>query len=170
MFQHKGFEIDIDDNGRFSATVGDMKISAKSLEEVKQGIDKEVAESTKERHKLALKIVGTVGTYRDDLEISRGVVTGINRTSRELQIDPTPKGKEWKSVLPDTPENEELLRKIARLRVEMDLLNSAATERAIGVERLGSRYYGRIDAATYPVVVKAISEQYSKSVKLGEVK
>ncbi len=148
---YKGVEINVDSYGIFSAQIGkdhDDEITAKTLEDLKGRIDRANSAEAK-RIKVKLPAVGLLElvNYYDrargrDCELHAGNITGINRTTRDLQLDNLPKGYKLdeETVLADTPENRKMLQQLIVARKLMD---------TVAKRRLWNGGYGRIDADEY---------------------
>lgn len=178
---HKGVEIDVTVAGRFAAYVGEAEVSAATLIEAKELIDKELASQAKAKlTKLKLPVVGILfvdgsaaayGMSKTDFEnltkmrpyVFATSVTGINRTTRELQFNPAlPKGTKLAYIIADTPQNR------ARSEAVMDLvLRFRAMESELQGVRLDVGIgYGRIDLPEYESRLTKLKERHAATSKL----
>lgn len=163
MFEHKGVRIDVNDSGRFVATVGDAELHDVTLDGVKEKIDKEIAAAAK-KESVSLPVVGVLKdgtwTWETNAIIGRGTVTGINRTSGTLQIAGTlPKGFDWYMVFVDSPENEEFAKAYIATAKEFKALTNKASTRNL------ARSSGRIGVEDYPAVLQRLRDDYAARSK-----
>ena len=158
MFEHMGVKIDIDQSGHFIASIGDVAINKRTLSEAQEAIQKETAAQAK-RQTLELAAVGLlhVGTGWGTAAnvVGRTKITGVNRTTRNLQCTDTPKGYEWRTVLPFSEANEKLLADWIASQKETERLWKMVRERSISAS--GS---GRIEAEEYGDILKKVQASY----------
>lgn len=168
-FEHKGYTINVTDSGYFQTRVEDVSISKTTLDEVKKAIDKE---SGRAKRRVSLKVCGilrkTQSGWRSepfpaDSRIGTAIVTGINRTTRDLQIEGVQEGYQFDHILADTPGNQALLTQLME------------QERAVGATRetyknrhLAAEGYGRIESGDYEDTLAKLEKLYRKSA--GEEK
>src|SRR5579863_5647751 len=160
MFNYNGYEININNGGRFVTRIGDMELYAESLAGLKEQIDKEV-KAAKTFRKLDLPVIGM-----HDNALYIGKLTGIHRNTGDLQTDPKlPKGTGrydsqpyLKSVLVDTPENRALITDINITQQHLDKL--LREYRMLEFVRRGfvRQGYGRVDAREYEARLTAIEK------------
>lgn len=112
MWTHKGYDIKINNNGVFRATVGDLEVMETSLEGVKAQIDK-VIKSAPARV-LDLEVVGILEEDRTHpMQVCHAALIGINRSSRKLRFAGLPKDRDFTAfIMPDTPENTALIERL----------------------------------------------------------
>ena len=161
MFEYRGYKIEVTSSGWFSCACDDWKISKTTLSEAQSEIDRVLSAVPKKQ--ISLVVAGILqkrDTYNyRDAKVYSVTVTGINRTSRELQTPDIPKGFELRNVMADTPENREFLGRYIEARRTVD----SVIERTISVP--GS---GRIDLDQYEEALKGLEKSYQKSVNKGE--
>lgn len=163
MFEESGVRIEVDQNGWFIATVGDVAIRENNLQAAKDKVAKEITAQAK-RQTISLPIVGITEEsnryHGGKREVMHGTIVGVNRTSGSLMIDPTSKNRNWETVLVDTPENEKLLNDCAEAEATAAKLRNQKFARSIK-----GPSGGRITAEDYGLVldkVKAVWEEKSK--------
>lgn len=173
-WNHKGYEINVDSGGLFSAVVDEVTVTADSLEGIKHQIENETREVLKKRS-LNLKVIAVITQLRDwrhkpekeePNKIHGFTLTGVNRTTADLQFaEKPPQGwglasrhSSLNPVLPDTPANRDTLQ---------DYLNVCEREAKLRAwmeeHRLTSGTFGRIEAARYNEILKRIEERYRKT-------
>jgi hypothetical protein len=160
-WRHKGIEINVTSDGIFKAHIDDLEVIADSRANCEKKIDDAVRIGL--RRTVSLAVVGLLeftdhyGSKKDkrEGEIFHAILTGVNRSTRALQIDEVPKGFELARTIPDTPENVELLERWKLASAELREVN-----RKLGDCFLKPSGYGRIEAGDYEKVLSAIEETY----------
>ena len=164
MWIHRDVTIDVNSNGKFTAQHEDVDISGDTLEQVKTKIDAVLSAGAKKS--ISLKVVGLLDaeSYKVDKTkedtVAHGVLTGINCTSRVLQISGLPKGFTLKAI-PDTPENLALLERYVKLSAELDEVSTRISKMDL---RPGG--YGRIARGPdYDAALKNLEKIYKLAAK-----
>jgi hypothetical protein len=159
-WNHKGATINVTSHGTFETKIGDMEITATTLEEVKAQIDK----LPKDKREIRLPVVGRRSkedSWRNkDAVVVRATLTGINRTSRELQFEGIPQGYELRDVLPDNEDNYRFLGIYNKVKQVFDELSDLVLARQLKCEG-----YGRIDPARYDEILQTLEAKYQESAK-----
>ena len=165
MWIHRDVTIDVNSNGKFTAQHEDVDISGDTLEQVKTKIDAVLSAGAKKS--ISLKVVGLLYAesykFKDETKegtVAHGVLTGINCTSRVLQISGLPKGFTLKAI-PDTPENLALLERYVKLSAELDEVSTRISKMDL---RPGG--YGRIARGpAYDAALKNLEKIYKLAAK-----
>jgi hypothetical protein len=171
-WSHKGYQIEIDDNGKFGAEIEDITIIADSLEEAKKKVESACRAEVLKKEPVALKVVGilsSTGSYGAVPGVAvpsvhHCTIIGINRTTSEFQYkEPFPRSTGFSGyqrvLLPDTPANVAMLDRKIALESELERVNAACSTNSI------SKPTGMVDAAEYSGVVKRLKESYTKGAK-----
>jgi hypothetical protein len=156
--QYKGINIEVQSDGRFSAKVDDATFEGASLRDVEEEIDKELKARVARSKKTPLKIwVVALATKKRErygemvnLGVCTGIVTGINRTTREITVefaDPEVGDYSKATLLADTPSNRKRLETLESLNAIRDEIQ----ERIIAVAG-----YGRVSADKYEDFIEAL--------------
>lgn len=161
--KYAGIEISVDDRGWFVAKSDELEFRADTYEKITAQIDRAQRPENKKR-KVSLPVIGVL-TSSDYAHAQRagevfggGVLTGINRTSRELQIDGLPKGYKLDKVMAATPANETLLRQLAEAEKRFNDLRGTQQQRSI---KVGG--YGRVDPDEYGGLLERVEAAYAHS-------
>jgi hypothetical protein len=163
VFEYKGFQIDVTDRGQFMAVVEGIELHKPSLEEIKAAIDAETKVNVKDQ-KLSLNVVGIIGPVsgygreKGPRRVMRGILVGVNRSTRVLMVSETPKDHEWKIVLPYSEANE----RFCQEKLDADK-EAARVARIAEVIQLKTSGYGRIAAAKYAEVLLELAKSYRAS-------
>lgn len=160
---HKGIEIEML-GAQFVAECHGKRIVGTSLKSAQKAIDKRLDEKAQEVE-LSLPVVILrlrLRMWSNDKGpsemIKRATITGLNGDTKAAQgIDP-PKEGSWRNgyILPDTPENAELLAKF----IEASRVESECKQR---IEELCIRARFS-EKSTYAEAVKSIQEQYESAL------
>lgn len=159
QFTYKGFSININHKGQFVTVMGDLEIEADSLAEAQSSIDKELKGGVKKN--LSLPVVGRLVVRGVGSTFSVGTLTGVNRTSRDLQITaPDGKAVTLEDVMADTESNRRLTaRRIAAIN-ENDKTKVVVENRLLKV-----RGWGRISAADYGKLIEEMEKKHEAQTK-----
>jgi hypothetical protein len=160
MFTHKKVDIRVDGAGRFLANIADAELFADTLAAIKAKIDAELSATPKRT--INLPVVGVVTKPGRDVSdkqtVGRATITGVNRTTRELQLDGLPKGCEMGYMLPDTPANVAIVERWLEVLAEHGRLYGMFKDR-----RIKPTGYGRIDITEYDAIVDEVLANYAKA-------
>ncbi len=165
QFEHKGYNIDVRSNGTFEAKVGDVTIIKPTLRETQEQIDKETTSAASRKH-VRLLVCGILSKNRGWMgkvfapedRVWIATVTGVNRTTRALQLEGVPKDHELKFVLADSQANKDLLQDLLDQTRILERTQDLYKARQVVVEG-----YGRIEAGDYNGVLARLEESYLKS-------
>jgi hypothetical protein len=171
---YKGVEVEVTVNGRFEAQVGDAIVTALTLDELKELIEKELR-GLKTKKKVAFPVIIALEAEPDRYaygksapkreragEIVEVSLVGFNRATGRPQLEGIPAGyrmDETGGILAATEPN----RKLVREMIELEEAYSVARE-AIAKRNLHSGHYGRIDADAYAAIVEKIEEKHRGQV------
>jgi hypothetical protein len=161
MFKHKGFNININTSGLFTATVNDVEVSEPTLQAAQAAIDR-LTKGTKETVALAICGIMSCGPNgRKVQSVQSGTLIGLNRTTRDLQFTETPKDGDWSHILPDSPGNHKLLQDYINAQEVLTTLRGEVEKRRIGIKG-----YGRINPAEYATILAELKTQHEAKAKL----
>lgn len=158
-FEYNGITIEVTKYGEFVAVMGDVEIKTDTLAAARLNIDAEQKSSAKQAS-IALKVC-FAQSIKGKLQIIRtGLLTGVNRTTRALNIEGADKDSDCRMVIPDTEANRTLL------AAYLEAFNRATALKA-AIDKMDLRDgvgYGRIDADKYSAVLEAISAKYGRAI------
>ena len=135
-WEHKGIAIEMS-GPKFIAEVNGKRIGKPSLAAAKKAIDKEI-EATAEVS-LPVVILLVSSSYRNEgkKKIVHGVITGLDRDSREvIGIDP-PNEFRRSMVLPESKENTKRLERYIQAEAAWKVAESAVEGRSVGASFRG---------------------------------
>lgn len=164
---YSGVTITVDTfTGRFEAAVDDISISEDTLAAARAKIDRALtARKSASKVKLALPVI-VISGQSDEFQLAN--VTGIHRTTREIQLDSeSGKGKgnkppRWsrrdRIIIADTPANRERATAYIEQRERWNQTRESVEVREIEIDG-----HGRIDIDAYDAVVAKLTAQHKKS-------
>ena len=162
---HERITIAVDNYGNFEAEIGDVFVSEKSLGEAKNAVSKVVKHNQKKWKKeiLELRVVGIAvkkrtgqfGVKPEKPYVSSAVLTGVNRTSRDLVITGLPPGWELTNVMADTPKNKAALAKFLVLEEVKKEIDNFLVGKISG--------WGRIEIDRYGEILNEVRRAYAVS-------
>ena len=135
-WEHKGIAIEMS-GPKFIAEVNGKRIGKPSLAAAKKAIDKEIEATAEEQAvTLSLPVVILLVSYRKK-KIVHGVITGLDRDSREvIGIDP-PNEFRRSMVLPESKENTKRLERYIQAEAAWKVAESAVEGRSVGASFRG---------------------------------
>lgn len=135
MLKYKGIEVTVTSAGKFTAALDDLPIEDATFEGLQRKIDRKGGK----KRVISLPVVGLLDFGGNSWELTEAVeagkaadlrgtiaaatLRGVNRHTREAQIDGLPKHYELEQILADTPENRELLEKLVEAHKVIDAVN-----------------------------------------------
>lgn len=166
MWTHRGFKIEVNEEGKFIAESTDDRFEAHTLDAVKKIIDHSATKALKKREvalPVILLLADQVNRYSNDFtQWSKGTITGYNRTTRAYTgVEPPPTGLSIVDVIPDTPFNRKLVVRVINIRKEWEEVQDNLRKRCIGA-RVES--YTVVDSAHYDRYLKEIEVKYQKAL------
>ncbi len=161
-WEHKGYKIDITDRGTFTAKVGEVDVMGYTLAEAKEKLEKEAVSAAK--RKLNLPVVGILTTRVNNggtaSKVFRSKLQGVNRTTREWQVDNTPADATVTDLLPDTEANLALLETYLEAKAHALSITNSIRVKSLAV----GRGYGRIEVGDYEPILQAIEARYKEQL------
>ena len=160
-WEHKGIAIEMS-GANFIAEVNGKRIGKPSLAAAKKAIDKEI-EATAEVS-LPVVILLVSSSYRNEgkKKIVHGVITGLDRDSREvIGIDP-PNEFRRSMVLPESKENTKRLERYIQAEAAWKVAESAVEGRSVDTSFRGN---GRTQGQPFGESVAKLQESYARAQK-----
>ena len=160
-WEHKGIAIEMS-GPNFIAEVNGKRIGKPSLAAAKKAIDKEI-EATAEVS-LPVVILLVSSSYRNEgkKKIVHGVITGLDRDSREvIGIDP-PNEFRRSMVLPESKENTKRLERYIQAEAAWKVAESAVEGRSVSAT---FRYSRRAQGQPFGESVAKLQESYARAQK-----
>ena len=160
-WEHKGIAIEMS-GANFIAEVNGKRIGKPSLAAAKKAIDKEI-EATAEVS-LPVVILLVSSSYRNEgkKKIVHGVITGLDRDSREvIGIDP-PNEFRRSMVLPESKENTKRLERYIQAEAAWKVAESAVEGRSVSINFRG---YRRAQGQPFGESVAKLQESYARAQK-----
>ena len=160
-WEHKGIAIEMS-GPNFIAEVNGKRIGKPSLAAAKKAIDKEI-EATAEVS-LPVVILLVSSSYRNEgkKKIVHGVITGLDRDSREvIGIDP-PNEFRRSMVLPESKENTKRLERYIQAQAAWKVAESAVEGRSVSATFRG---YRRAQGQPFGESVAKLQESYARAQK-----
>ena len=160
-WEHKGIAIEMS-GPKFIAEVNGKRIGKPSLAAAKKAIDKEI-EATAEVS-LPVVILLVSSSYRNEgkKKIVHGVITGLDRDSREvIGIDP-PNEFRRSMVLPESKENTKRLERYIQAEAAWKVAESAVEGRSVSATFRG---YRRAQGQPFGESVAKLQESYARAQK-----
>lgn len=154
MFNHAGYEIVVDSDGKFKATVGDETFYASSLVEVKAEIDEHLKA---EAHKVKLSLPVLTSRGLD------GVITGINRNSSVL-TGVLADVAHYDSLYPPT----DAVRKLLSRRMELKRILNEIDKQLEPLALNMNRGYGRLSIAAWNQRMARLQQDYNRVCELAK--
>ena len=160
-WEYKGIAIEMS-GANFIAEVNGKRIGKPSLAAAKKAIDKEI-EATAEVS-LPVVILLVSSSYRNEgkKKIVHGVITGLDRDSREvIGIDP-PNEFRRSMVLPESKENTKRLERYIQAEAAWKVAESAVEGRSVSATFRG---YRRAQGQPFGESVAKLQESYARAQK-----
>lgn len=169
LMTHKGYDIEVSINGKFTAAVSEYEVSENTLEAAQARIDQLVNKGVK-KAQLALAVVayvkvstGKYGGEGDVIEIRELTLTGIHRQHRGLQFEPKLKENESALfVLPATPRNRAIIERDIEAAKAAKAARSAMGSRDLTSKKFTG--YGRIEPDEYSGILAQVEKYYAAIV------
>ena len=165
-WEHRGIAIEMS-GPNFIAEVNGKRIGKPSLAAAKKAIDKEI-EATAEEQAVTLSLPVVIllvsSSYRNEgkKKIVHGVITGLDRDSREvIGIDP-PNEFRRSMVLPESKENTKRLERYIQAEAAWKVAESAVEGRSVSAT---FRYSRRAQGQPFGESVAKLQESYARAQK-----
>ena len=166
-WEHRGIAIEMS-GPNFIAAFDGKNVVKSSLAAAKKAIDKEIeAKAEEQAVTLSLPVVILLAgsSYRSEgkkKKIVHGVITGLDRDSREvIGIDP-PNGFWWSMVLPESKENTKRLERYIKAEAAWKVAESAVEGRSVDTSFRGN---GRTQGQPFGESVAKLQESYARAQK-----
>lgn len=156
QFSYKGFDIEVNSSGYFTATVDAVEFTKPTLIELRDALDAEL-KLVAQKVRLDLPIVGIRRTRLAgfDTQIVNDTIVGINRNSGSLSFRLN--NDLWLYILPDYEANRQLLTAWKQATEHEQVLR-----KKVEACRLGSPTSGRISAESYAGWIDKLKQLYEQ--------